>query len=234
MLRRPFQFASILAGFLLAGFRPAIAAPATAPARGVLEFHVVATPDDLPASGWQSAVDRLRKVGAGYRTGDPMGWLPIRKAATGQTRWTEQYMGASYMLLWMTADKSLDHRGRQTDWSITHARRGDGADGKPVVELEFDTAGAAAFRRLTENNIGKPLAIVLDGRIVTAPLVRTVITKRAVVDGGADGFTPTEVRLLVDALNRGASHKPGPMDLDAESLAAVTVVIAVGTALLCL
>ena len=46
-------------------------------------------------------------------------------------------------------------------------------DYEPCVNFELTAAGAAAFARLTQDNIGKRFAIVLDGKILSAPVIRS-------------------------------------------------------------
>ena len=46
---------------------------------------------------------------------------------------------------------------------------------KPYVALEFDGQGARLFERITEDNVKKRLAIVLDGQIYSAPVIEDVI-----------------------------------------------------------
>jgi preprotein translocase subunit SecD len=55
---------------------------------------------------------------------------------------------------------------------------------QPVVELEFRPEGAKKFAEATKANLGKPLGILLDQKLVTAPVVQDVITNgRAVING---------------------------------------------------
>lgn len=78
--------------------------------------------------------------------------------------------------------------------------------GQPVVAIEFSPDGAKKFSEITAKNIGKPLAIFLDERLVTAPIVQTAITDgRAVISGG---FTPDEAKKLTIQLNAGALPIP--------------------------
>ena len=48
-------------------------------------------------------------------------------------------------------------------------------NGQPVVNFRLDSAGAKLFGKLTSDNVGRNLAIVLDDRIVTAPTIRSAI-----------------------------------------------------------
>ncbi|MBB4010013.1 protein translocase subunit SecD [Allorhizobium taibaishanense] len=47
---------------------------------------------------------------------------------------------------------------------------------EPLVSFRFDTAGAARFADITRTNVGKPFAIVLDDKVLSAPVIREPIT----------------------------------------------------------
>lgn len=75
-----------------------------------------------------------------------------------------------------------------------------------VVNLELDSEGAKIFEELTRNNLGKRLAIYLDGAPISAPVVRDVISGgKAVISGN---FTLQEAKKLVERLNAGALPVP--------------------------
>ena len=75
-----------------------------------------------------------------------------------------------------------------------------------VVTLLFDDEGTQLFSDLTTNNIGKRIAIVLDGQIISAPTVQSAITNgEAVITGN---FTAEEAKQLATRLNSGALPVP--------------------------
>lgn len=75
-------------------------------------------------------------------------------------------------------------------------------DGTPGVSLQFDEEGSEIFSKLTAQNIGKPLAIFLDGLPVTVPVVNQQITGgQASITGG---FSLDEAKNLAIQLNAGA------------------------------
>ena len=76
--------------------------------------------------------------------------------------------------------------------------------GKPVVGFTLNLDGAARFSKLTEDNIGKQLAIVLDGIVQSAPEIQTRIESGGIIQGGSKGFTVEQVRDLVLVLRSGA------------------------------
>ena len=48
-------------------------------------------------------------------------------------------------------------------------------DGQPVVNFRFDSTGARRFARVTQENTGRPFAIILDDRIISAPRINEPI-----------------------------------------------------------
>lgn len=78
--------------------------------------------------------------------------------------------------------------------------------GKPAVSIEFNEEGATKFENLTEKNVGKPLAILLDGELVSAPTVNEkIIGGKAQISGG---FSLDEAKKLEIQLNAGALPVP--------------------------
>jgi protein-export membrane protein SecD len=51
----------------------------------------------------------------------------------------------------------------------------DSRTGEPVVTFRFDAAGAKRFGRVTQENVGLPFAIVLDNKVISAPVIREPI-----------------------------------------------------------
>jgi protein-export membrane protein SecD len=75
----------------------------------------------------------------------------------------------------------------------------------PVVALKFDEQGTKLFADLTTNNVGKPVAIFLDGNLISSPIVNEPIPSgEAVISGGGPGFRVEEARELVRDINFGA------------------------------
>jgi preprotein translocase subunit SecD len=80
---------------------------------------------------------------------------------------------------------------------------------EPVVGLVFDDEGSKLFEDMTTNNVGKTIAIYLDGQVLSAPVVNQAISGgMATITGN---FTPTEAKTLVGRLNSGAL--PIPVEL---------------------
>jgi len=76
-----------------------------------------------------------------------------------------------------------------------------------VVFLEWDSEGGYLFEKITERNLNRPLAIFLDNKIISAPIVHQAI--RAGTSGYIEGkFTLNEAQTLAIQLNSGALDLP--------------------------
>jgi hypothetical protein len=60
--------------------------------------------------------------------------------------------------------------------------------GEQAIGVDFTDDGAKKFERLTAANIHRRLAIVFDGRLLSAPMIQTRISGSAVITPGSDGF----------------------------------------------
>ncbi len=77
-----------------------------------------------------------------------------------------------------------------------------GGVGERAVDFEFNSKGAASFARVTRENIGKPFAIVLDNKVISAPVIRSEIPGgRGQITGN---FSLDEVNRLALLLRSGA------------------------------
>ena len=91
--------------------------------------------------------------------------------------------------------------------------------GRPLVSLEFNSEGGKKFQSITAKNVGKPLAILLDETLISAPNIREPIAGgRAQISGQ---FTVEEVRNLVIQLKAGAL--PLPVEIISEKVIGPTL-----------
>ena len=82
----------------------------------------------------------------------------------------------------------------------------DQRTGEPIVQFRFDSQGGKRFAEITRANVGKPFAIVLDGRVLSAPVIREAITGGAGQISGS--FTTQGARDLAVLLRAGALPAP--------------------------
>lgn len=101
----------------------------------------------------------------------------------------------------------LEARTLMTGDAIADAnvRRGDQLEGV-YVELALNSVGSTAFDRLTGENVGRLLAIVLDGRVYSAPQIRERISGGVASITGSFSFQ--EARDLAIILRAGALPAP--------------------------
>ncbi len=84
-----------------------------------------------------------------------------------------------------------------------------GLGNQVVVKLQFDDEGTKLFSELTAANLNKPIAIFLDGELISAPTVQSAITDgQAIISGN---FTADVAKELATRLNSGAL--PIPIEL---------------------
>lgn len=90
---------------------------------------------------------------------------------------------------------------------------------EPQVRIEFNGDGATLFGEITKKNVGRFLAIFLDGALQSTPVIRQEITGGSAVIQG--NFTPDEAKALVRNLNFGAL--PVPIALDSTQTIGATL-----------
>jgi SecD/SecF fusion protein len=103
--------------------------------------------------------------------------------------------------------------------AITDARQSFDRQGRPAVSIRMNSRGAAAWRAATAKNIGKQIAITLDGRVYSAPVVSTEIP-----DGNSEitgNFTIEEAKDLANILKAGSL--PAPVKIVEEALIGPTL-----------
>jgi protein-export membrane protein SecD len=108
---------------------------------------------------------------------------------------------------------------------------------QPVVSFKFDSVGARRFAQATRENVGKPFAIVLDNKVISAPVIKEpILGGSGIIEGSFTVQTANDLALLLRA---GALPAPltileertvGP-DLGADSIHAGALACAVGVAL---
>jgi preprotein translocase subunit SecD len=88
---------------------------------------------------------------------------------------------------------------------LDDARPGFGQNNDPVVNFTLNAVGGARFGRVTGSNIGRPFAIVLDDKVVSAPVIQSQIFSNGQISGQ---FTIAETDELALLLRAGALPAP--------------------------
>ena len=84
---------------------------------------------------------------------------------------------------------------------LTDAKQSFDQDGRPVVSITFNSAGARRFGRVTQENVNKPFAIILDEKILSAPNINEpILGGQAQISGS---FTVQSANALAISLASG-------------------------------
>ncbi len=112
--------------------------------------------------------------------------------------------------------------------------RMDSETNETVVTFTLDRVGAKRFGKATSTGIGKQLAIVLDGKIISAPVIRdTIASGSGQISGGFTFQSATDLALLLRSgalpapLNIIEERTVGP-DLGQDSINAGMIALAIG------
>ena len=100
-----------------------------------------------------------------------------------------------------TTYHALQKRRVITGRDLRSASPSQGQLGQPVVQFMLGAEGAKIFAEATGANVGRALAIVLDGKVVSAPTINSRISDSGIIEGN---FTQQEVLDLVTTLRSGA------------------------------
>jgi len=82
----------------------------------------------------------------------------------------------------------------------------DQQNNRPVVNIRFDSQGGRKFARTTQENVGKPFAIILDGKVLSAPRINEPILGGSAQISG--NFTVDSANQLAIALRSGKLPVP--------------------------
>ncbi|MFV1974231.1 MAG: protein translocase subunit SecD [Candidatus Scalindua sp.] len=153
---------------------------------GKLEFRLAAAPD----SGEYSDAKAGKSVPGFYKH-----WIRKKKGEEADTQ------------DWYLVRNKIELTGEHLTRVFP-----DRKDIQPVIGFEFDQAGRSKFGRLTERNIGKPLAIILDGTLYSAPIIRDRIPGKGIIEGN---FTQEEVNDMIAIMRAGSL--PADLELEMET-----------------
>jgi SecD/SecF fusion protein len=165
--------------------------------------------------------------------GKPLYSASIGSVATKDTAAVRSYLQSPSVrsafpsqLVWMYGKAERDKNGRALNYLPLYAIKTFGRDkakiegdavrtarqdydatgGKPEVNMEMTTQGTKEWAKMTTENVGKPIAIVLDNIVYSAPNVNGPI------EGGTSsisgGFTVTEAQDLANILKAGKLPAP--------------------------
>ncbi len=196
---------------------------------GVLDFRIALENTAEHAALAAAAKESLQLQGPRRPAGPDLQWFeidPVNGAELLKQPYYVQseYGGRSYILLYTDTDHSLTHQPPRDNWKLTKAGvNNDPNTGKLVVEFKFDDMGAQYLGTLTSMNKGRPMAILLDDKTITAPNIQNAITTGSgiITFGSATAARPyetirKEAEMLVRMLEAGslpATLQPEPISV---------------------
>ncbi|SVC43679.1 uncharacterized protein METZ01_LOCUS296533, partial [marine metagenome] len=133
----------------------------------------------------------------------------------------------------------LEKKARVGGENLTDAKASFDPQEGHAVSFRFDTTGAQKFGKATSDNVGKRFAVILDGVVITAPVIRSAITGGSGIITG--NFSSQEAADLAVLLRAGALPAPlsiveersvGP-GLGADSIASGKIAAIIGMICVC-
>lgn len=123
--------------------------------------------------------------------------LAIRAAAASPVSgWQQMASPDRDRIVWVAPTDDL------TSVDIERAEPVTGSDGSPALTIVFTGDGAKKMAVLSATRLGQPIAFLLDGKLIWAPVVRARIEREAVLSGGPGGLPPDEVQRLLAILKQ--------------------------------
>ncbi|MEX2213863.1 MAG: protein translocase subunit SecD [Phycisphaeraceae bacterium] len=148
----------------------------------------------------EDARKRLHADPAGYFRSYQSSQAPPAPGLVG-----ERYGDKYYILLSDSPNSRLT--AAEHGWRVTQAFEDRDSSGFPAIGFTMNTVGAQNLSSLTSNygptddRPGFPMAIVLDGRVMTTPTLQATISSRGIITGK---FSQSEIKYLVRTLNAGS------------------------------
>ena len=122
--------------------------------------------------------------------------VEIRAASSSAVTGWRQMSSPGGNPLWVAPDIQL------TSADIARAEARKKADGSSGVAIVLTDAGAKKMADLSAGHADKPIALLLDGEVIWAPVVRGAIGKEALLTGGKGGLTQTQIDRLLASFKR--------------------------------
>ncbi len=189
---------------------------------GVLEFRITVSNTSAADEGVDITTLRqeLNEVGPQNTTSPIARWFPIHDLKQWYST-PEQLLileanpeaffaqrdfvasvrdGVYYMLVFDVEGKKMTHGGDR-EWSIERAGRTRDDFGRPAVSFRLDAVGGQLMSRLTGPHVNQPMAIMLDGRVYSAPNLNSAIGNQGVIQGQ---FSDADISYLIRVLAAGA------------------------------
>ena len=125
-------------------------------------------------------------------------WLPVTGELPNATPLvTGEYKGQKYVLVSDRPGQTMLPGKGKDAWGLTKVYATKDGSGRPAIGFELDDRGGKLFAGITKANLNTALAIVIDGKVVSAPVVRAVMGKHGIITGR---FSETEAKAFAKSL----------------------------------
>ncbi|MEN6425080.1 MAG: M56 family metallopeptidase [Phycisphaerales bacterium] len=169
---------------------------------GTLEFRVVPKGGSLDsaASEWYQWL----LVNGDSPPDTDFAWFPWRAGITGSPEaLAQEHGGTAYVLLWNKPPHAIL---ASQDWGLDKIYRTADAMGRPAIGLTLNEKGASLFHGLTTANVGRSLAILVEGKVVSMSHIASPLDGRSALIVG--NFTEQEVADMIAALRSAQKGVP--------------------------
>ncbi len=127
----------------------------------------------------------------------------------------EERDGVYYMLF--HDDPTQRMTRAEGEWSVRSSSQGIDDRGRPAINFRMDARGATLMGRLTDSNVGRPMGVLLDDRVYTAPNINQRLTDNIQIHGS---FQTREITEIIKMLNAGSlSARLGDRPISQNTLA---------------
>ena len=184
---------------------------------GVLEFRIAATPNEPDTAVYR---EQLQERGPRAGADRPWRWFPVDDITQFiNDRSDEEFLDADpagffarrglvgaaygdgyYVLLGNTPDRAMT---REQAWELTKASPDRDQLGRRAVAFSLDAPGGDLMGAITGPNIGKPMAILLDGQVISAPNLNDEIRGSGIITGD---FSEQEMTYLLRTIKAGSTE----------------------------
>ena len=186
---------------------------------GVLEFRIAVSARDPQGVSVASLRQQLAERGPDATESPVAHWYPLNSLdqwyetpgeleqllanpegyLQGRDLVATTHNGQIYILLYTTDAMSMTHGG-EAAWAMKRAFADRDELGKPCVAFQTDQQGGLLMAKLTGSNLGRPMAIVLDGEVYTAPTLQSQIAGSGRITGK---FSIADITYLIRVLEGG-------------------------------
>lgn len=108
------------------------------------------------------------------------------------------YAGRLYVLLHNENNLAMT---RDQEWVVTGVNSAPGELGRPVVNFSLDGKGNALMGKMTGANINRPMAVLIDDKVLTTPVIRARLAGGVQISGD---FSQAEINYLRDTMRAGS------------------------------